>query len=172
MKSILVCKPHPLIAELVSAGAQLFDHSVDAATQTPRKLSETEKYLTILAAIKDPDARAGLADELLNHVKIGILTVGDSYTVMEFMALCSGMGTVLAETKRRDIFCLITSGTLRDWQYAVVAGCANHVDPAVRNAFNGIHTLFVNEGLGALWAKYDQQNAGDQTYLLEHRRGT
>lgn len=158
---------------LMSACAQMFQHNVaEAVDKDKRKLADAEKFLSVIKAMQEPGAPVGLPSELLGHVTFSVLTVATNWDMLEFFAVCSGLQQALAETKERDIVVAVTTGTLGQWRDAVALGCSDQQKPAIREGFNQLHSVFVANGLSAVWRDFDRRPAADkQTFLLiEHDR--
>jgi hypothetical protein len=169
--SALVTQPSLAIEQLVLACTQLFNHKVAAGIDSsPRNLSDAEKFLAILAAMREPGAPASLPPDLLKHVTFSVLTVAEERDLVDILTICSGMSTTVAETKGRGIMAVVVTGTLDQWRDAVVTGCNQRSQFEVCSGFNQIHSLFVGAGLGAIWKGYKQMNSGPELFYLTHER--
>ena len=93
-----------------------------AADASSRDLSEAEKFLSCLAALRDPKAPAGLAPNLLSHVSFSVFVVADERDMLDILERCAGMPFVTAETTVRGMTAAIVTGTLAQWRDAVAAG--------------------------------------------------
>ncbi len=170
-RSALVTQPALSVENLVVACSQLFDHKVsDGIDKSPRKLSDAEKFLSLIDAMRSPGAPASLQPDLLKHVTFSVLTVGEEYHMIYILEICSGMSLTLAETKGRGIMAAVITGTLDQWRDAVAFGCNKRVDFEIRSCFNQIHSLFVGAGLGSVWRGYKQTNDGPELFHLTHER--
>lgn len=170
-QSALVTQPSLALDNLVVACSQLFTHKVsDGIDKSPRKLSDSEKFLSIIDGMRTPGAPASLSPDLLKHVTFSILTVSDERDMLDIMQICSGMSTTLAETKGRGIMAVVITGTLCQWREAVILGCSKSSSFEVRAGFNQIHSLFVGVGLSSIWKRMKQSNDDDGTFLLTHDR--
>lgn len=166
-QSVLVTQPSVSLQNLVGACAQVLNHSVsDAVDCSYRSLTDAEKFVSILDAMRNPDAPVGLPEDLLRHIQFSVLTLADSLDIGKMTEICS-MPFVTAETKHRDLTVAVMSGTLDDWRVAVIAGTKKSVPMEIRAGFNNIHGLFVAAGLGAIWTGYNSKPMPDETFLLE-----
>lgn len=170
-KSIFVAQPAVAFQVLLQACAEALGHSVtDAVDSTPKILSDSERFLSILAAMKDEQAQTGFPPNLLTHVSFSVLTIAPDVDMIDILECCSGMSFMTAETTARGVMISVTTGTVQQWRDAIVAG-TNHQQPIIRKCFNDIHNLFVEVGLAAVWNKYEQKPRDDGSYkLIEYRK--
>lgn len=168
-RSALVTQPSLAVEQLVLACSQLFSHNVaDGIDSSPRNLTDAEKFLSIMAAMRQPGAPASLPPELLKHVTFSVLTVAEERDMVDILDICSGMCTTVAETKGRGIMAVVLTGRLDEWRDAVATGCKQYITHEVRSGFNQIHSLFVGAGLGVIWKGYRQTNDGPELFHLTH----
>jgi len=139
-----------------------------AADASPRELSEAEKFLSCLAALRDKKAPAGFAANLLSHAAFSVFLVADDRDLLDILERCSGMSFVTADTTVRGVTAAVVSGTLAQWRDAVAAGSTRAVKPFVRIGFNKVYGLFRGAGLD-VWGDYSTRPAPDDTLLLEYR---
>jgi len=130
-------------------------------------LSIPEKLSSILAAIKNPDAKPGLYENLLPHMSYSVMIIGLEDDVRDAVELCSMMPFILNETKRRGFALSILSGTLSQWESCVVAGLSKNNEMGVRSIFNSIYDSFVQEGI-QLWNHFHRKTE-DNILLLEKK---
>jgi hypothetical protein len=130
-----------------------------------RELSDAERFLSCLAAMRDERAPVGLSPHLLKHVSFSAFIGADERDMLEILQLCAGMPFVVVETIVRDVQAAVVTGTLSQWRDAVVSGCAKGVPTPVRHCFNKLHGLFTASGLN-VWGDYTPRSSPDQTYLL------
>ncbi|MGD0897607.1 MAG: hypothetical protein ABR915_07205 [Thermoguttaceae bacterium] len=136
-----------------------------------RELSEAERFLSCLAAMRDERAPVGLSSHLLRHVSFSAFIGADERDMLEILQLCSGMPFVVAETIVRGVQAAVVTGTLAQWRDAVASGCSKSVESSVRRCFNKLHGLFTGAGLN-VWGDYTPRSGPDQTFLLlEDKRG-
>ena len=136
-----------------------------------RELSDAERFLSCLAAMRDERAPVGLSPHLLTHVSFSAFIGADERDMLEILQLCAGMPFVAVETIVRGVQAAVVTGTLSQWKDAVVSGCAKSVPTPVRHCFNKLHGLFTAAGLN-VWRDYTPRSTPDQTFLLlEDKRG-
>lgn len=171
-QSVLVSQPAVALQNLVGACSEIMSYNVaEAVDSSVRKLSDAEQFLSVLAAIRNPGSPTGLPPDLLPHVKFSVLTVADERDMLDVFAVCSGMDTVMGETKIRGIAVAVISGTLDQWRDAISRGCSDRQLPPIRAGFNQLHGLFVSAGLGSIWKGFRQRESVDrQTFLLTDER--
>ena len=133
-----------------------------------RELSDAERFLSCLAAMRDDRAPVGLSPHLLQHVSFSAFIGADERDMLEILQLCAGMPFVAVETTVRGVQAAVVTGTLSQWKDAVVSGCAKGVPTPVRHCFNKLHGLFTAAGLN-VWGDYRTREAPDHTLLLEYR---
>jgi len=169
-QSVLVTQPSVSLQKLVGACSQVLQHGVaDAIDSSRRKLTDAEKFVSILDAMRNPDAPVGLSHDLLRHVQFSVLTVANSFDMLEIAEICS-MPFVSVDTKHNDDLMVgVFSGTLDEWRVAVISGTSSITTTEIRAGFNNIHSMFVNAGLGAIWEGYDSKRMPDNTFLLEQQ---
>jgi hypothetical protein len=135
-----------------------------------RELSDAERFLSCLAAMRDERAPVGLSPHLLKHVSFSAFVGADERDMLEILQL-AGMPFVVVETIVRGVQAAIVTGTLSQWRDAVVSGCSKGVPTPVRHCFNKLYGLFTAAGLN-VWGDYTPRNTPDQTFLLlEDKRG-
>jgi hypothetical protein len=139
-----------------------------AVDASPRQMSDTEKFLSSLAAFRDQKAPAGFAPHLLSHVSFSIFLIADDRDMRDILEYCSGMSFITADTLARGVMAAVISGTLAQWRDAVAAGSGRNVESSVRAGFNKIHGLFRGAGLD-VWGDYRTREAADHTLLLEYK---
>lgn len=167
-QSILIQQPAVDLAQFVGACSQIFDHNVaEGIDKDHRKLHIAEKLLSVLDAMRNPGIPVGLPTDLLEHVTFSVLTVTDLESMIFLLGICSGLRIVVTETKERDIMVAVITGTLKQWRDAVAQGCHEVQTPTIRAGFNQIYSLFVGQGLGALWKNFRQKPDNNTFLLLE-----
>jgi len=135
-----------------------------------RELSDAERFLSCLAAMRDERAPVGLSPHLLKHVSFSAFIGADERDMLEILQL-AGMPFVVVETIVRSVQAAVVTGTLSQWRDAVVSGCSKGVPTPVRHCFNKLHGLFIASGLN-VWGDYTPRSTPDQTFLLlEDKRG-
>ncbi len=139
-----------------------------AADAAPRDLSEPEKFLSCLAALRDQKAPASLAPNLLTHISFSVFVVADERDLLDILERCAGMPFVTAETTVRGMTAAVITGTLAQWRDAVASGSVSNVEASVRAGFNKVYGLFCGAGLN-VWGDYRTREAPDRTLLLEYK---
>ena len=137
----------------------------DAST---RDLSDAERFLSCLAAIRDPDAAPGLVPSLLTHVSFSIFVAADDVDILDILQ-ATGMPFVMADTIVNNAKIAVITGTLAQWRDAVTSGSTPSVLMPVRQCFNKIYALFEAAGLD-VWTGFRAKSAPDQTFYLEDKR--
>lgn len=163
---MFIAQPAVEFNTLLATCNEAFDHSVTTGIDsTEKNLSTSEKFISILSYMRDPNASVGLIPNLLTHVSFSVLTVADDMDILDILEACSGMAFTYAPTKHRSILMAVITGTVQQWRDAVVTG-TKHQQATIRSAFNQIHNLFVEAGLYAAWNDYVQKPQDDGTYKL------
>lgn len=133
-----------------------------------RQLSDTETFLSCLAAFKDPKAPARLHRHLLNQVSFSVLVFADDCDLTGILELC-GMPFTTSETTIRGVFTAVIHGTLKQWRDAVKHGSSANVEPPVRRCFNRIYQLLQSEHVD-VWTDCTTRETQGNTFLLEDKR--
>lgn len=168
--SIFVAHPAVAFETLLRACQETLDHSVTRGVDnTSKKLSDAERFLSILSVMQDVDSTVGLPPNLLTHVSFSVLTVATELDILDILEACSGMPFIHAETKLRGTLIAVITGTMQQWRDAIVTG-TQHKQSIIRAGFNQMHDLFVQVGLCSIWNDYEQQPEDDGTYkLIEYK---
>lgn len=168
-RSQLITIPSVEFNTLITVGKQALGRSVcEGVDRTSKKLSDAERFLSILAAFKDLNAPVSLPGNLLAHVSFSVLMAALEYDVLTILEVCAGMPFTQTETVSPGISLAVISGTLLQWRDAVVVGC-NHQSDEVRLGFNQLHSLFVEASLGAVWNDFEQRQVDEGYILIEYR---
>ena len=139
------------------------------ADDCKRDVSDTERFLSCLAAIRDQKNPAGLVPNLLTHVSFSVFLACEDRDMIDVLQCAAGMSFVVADTVLRGAQVAVITGTLAQWRDAVCNGCKAGAGPEVRNCFNQIHTLFSDSGLD-VWTDFRLRTTPDATYYLEDKR--
>jgi hypothetical protein len=134
-----------------------------------RNLSDTERFLSCLAAMCDEKAPVGFSANLLAHASFSILVAADERDMLDILQLAPGMPFVTAETLARGVLAAVITGTLGQWRDAVKSGSSPTAEPSVRYCFNKIYGLFNAVGLN-VWGDLRSREAPDRTFYLEDKR--
>lgn len=168
--ALLITKPAIDFKNLLAISHQALGFSPAAKSDSSRRdLSDSERYLSCLAAMSDPEAPVGLASHLLAHISFSVLIAVEQFDLLEVIKTCSGMPVVPVESRFRNLYLAILHGNLQQWKDAVIAGCRlSSGEP--RELFCKIMGQFESNGVG-VWndfnKRYDTDNA---TFYLEHRK--
>lgn len=139
-----------------------------AADASHRKMVDSEKVLSCLAALKDRSAE--ITPKLLSHVSFGVLVIADERDLLDILDMTSGMSFVRAMTVP-NVEIAVISGTLLQWRNAVASGTKEAAPPIVRTCYSKILMLFDRAGLTSVWSDFERRMAPDQSgFLLEDRR--
>lgn len=169
-QSTLITAPSVEFGKLISACEQALGRSVcEGVDNTSKKLTDAERFLSILSAMKDSNSPVGLPPHLLAHVSFSVLTIAGELDMADILEVCSGMPFCYTGTKARGVVMLVITGTLTQWRDAVVSGSGANQVSSVRMGFNQIHNLFVGHGLGPIWNDYEQKPLNDGYTLLEFK---
>lgn len=168
--STFVAQPAVAFDILLKACDEALDHSVTIGVDsTTKQLSDSERFLTILSALRDASAPASFPPNLLTHVSFSVLTVASDVDMLDILECCSGMAFTHTETKMRGVMIAVITGTVQQWRDATVTG-SKHWQSSIRVGFNQIHDLFVQVGLCSVWSSYEQKVQTDGTYqLIEYK---
>lgn len=169
---VLISRPAIDFSTFIGLAHRMLGRNVaDAADGTRRELSDAEKFLSCLAAVRDVRAKVGLPPYLLSHTSFSVLIGADDRDLLDILQCCAGMPFVTAETTVRGVQVAVVTGTLAQWKDAVASGCRRDVEPSVRACFNKLYGLFTAAGLN-VWGDFQTRQAPDQTFLLlEDKRG-
>lgn len=139
-----------------------------ASDATRRPMSDAERFISCLEALRDPKATAGLRLNLLTHVSFSVLIAADERDVVEILECAAGMPFVGTETVRRDVRILVVTGTLAQWRDAVVTG--SNAKGAAQACYCKIMGLFEAAGLNVWSDCKKKQTADPRLFLLEYHR--
>ena len=169
--AVLVQVPSIDFRTFIGLGHKVLGRSPSATSDACRReLSDAERFLSCLAAMRDERAPVGLSPHLLKHVSFSAFIGADERDMLEILQL-AGMPFVVVDTIVRGVQAAVVTGTLDQWRDAVVSGCAKGIPTPVRHCFNKLHGLFTAAGLN-VWQDYSPRRDTDQTYLLlEDKRG-
>jgi hypothetical protein len=140
-----------------------------AVDGSPKRLSDGERFLSCLAAMRNPEAAVGMQPCLLSHVALSVFLAADEPDLAAILECVSGMSFVTAETVKRGCRCAVISGTLAQWRDAIRSGSTPAADQMVRVCFNKIYQQFCGAGLN-IWTDCNVRQAPDNTLLLEDKR--
>jgi hypothetical protein len=164
--AILVSQPSIDFRTFLGLSHQALGRSPAASSDGCRRdLSDAERFLSCLAAMRDERAPVGLSPHLLRHVSFSAFIAADERDMLEILQYCAGLPFVAVETIVRGVQAAVVTGTLAQWKDAVISGCSKGVPSPVRHCFNKLHGLFTAAGLN-VWRDYTLRSTPDQTFLL------
>jgi hypothetical protein len=168
---VIVTQPQVDFNVLLGLSHKLLGYSpATKVDETRREFSDTERYISCLAALRDQNAPAGITPNLLTFASFGILIVAEERDMLDIIEAASGIPVVLAETVNRGAMLAILSGTLAQWRDAVKSGASPAVEYNVRLCFCQIMSLFERINLGHVWKEFTIKPQTDHTFYLEDKR--
>ena len=169
---LIIQRPDLDSAVFLSIALKILGRSLASAVDaSPKQLSDADRFLSYLSAMRNSEAGVDLNPELLTHVTYSVLIVADEMDVLDMAECAGGIPFVTSATVARGVLLVVMTGNLAQWQLAIVAGTTPEMPTEVRYAFDEIHARFQSEGIN-LWANFRRRPAADQvTYLLEDKRG-
>lgn len=135
-----------------------------ASDASSRKLSDVERFLSCLAAVRDPDASCGFEGGLLAHASFSILLAAPDVGMLDILSYASGMPFVVVPTISRGVSIAVITGTLAQWKDAIATGLAS--GSSARECYTKLYALFIDEGLN-VWSDY-RVSSKDQYLLLTY----
>lgn len=170
MRSTFIAQPAVAFPVLLQACDEVLGHKVThGVDNTAKNLSDAERFLSILAAMRNVAAPVGFPLNLLTHVSFSVLTIANEVDMMDILESCSGMPFTQTETKMRNVLVAVITGTVQQWRDAIVTG-TNHEELAIRAGFDQMHDLFVQVGLASVWNDYEQKPQDGGSYsLIEYK---
>ncbi len=168
--AILIQSPAIDFSKFLGTGREMFGRSISASSDASQKqLNDTERFLSCLASMKDQNAPVTLPPHLLTHVSFSVLVATDERDMMDVLGCCSSMSFTVADTLARGVQAAVISGTLSQWQVAVLSGCECSTEPSVRFLFNKILAIFESANL-RVWQDFKRTTHSDNTLYLEDPR--
>ena len=168
--AILVTQPNVDFRTFLGISHKILGYSpAQQADACRRELSDAERFLSCLAALRDPQAPVGLPPSLLAHVSFSVFLAADERDMLDILQFAASMPFVMAETLARGVLAAVITGTLAQWRDAVKSGSSPTAEPSVRYCFNKIYGLFNAVGLN-VWGDFRSREAPDQTFYLEDKR--
>lgn len=168
--AILIQRPSIDFTQFLGASHEMFEHSISAKIDASHKqLTDTERFLSCLAAMQDEGAPVSLPPNLLTHVSFSVLVAIDDREMLDVLTCCSKMPFVVADTVVRGVQAAVITGSLSQWRRAVLAGCRQEAQPSVRELFNKILAIFESACLN-VWTDCKRRAGPGDTLLLEDQR--
>lgn len=167
--AVLIQQPSVNFGLFLGLASKALGHSpAAAADKTTRELSESEKFLSCLAAFREDDAPVGFNLSLLAHVSFSMFVGAhrdDLTDIVEF----GNMPFVAAETELDEFRVAVMTGTLAQWRDAVRCGLTVAAPEHVRRCYTKIMSQFERAGLAPVWR--DLERKSDRVgFLLEDKR--
>lgn len=131
--------------------------------------ADAERFISCLAALRDPSAPAGITPNLLGHVSYSVFLLTDERDLIDILEAASGLHVVTADTLVRNMMLAVVSGTLAQWRDAVASGATPAAEHTVRALFCQIMSLFEGAGLGKVWKDFQTKPLDDNTFYLEYK---
>jgi hypothetical protein len=172
-EAILIVKPDIDFGALLTIAHKALGFSpASAVDNTRRELNDAERYLSILAAIREQDAPVGLTPHLFGQLHYAVLVICGERELLEILEVASGMPFLSGETVTPGISLAVISGDLKQWRDTVKIGANVSSSPTIRICFSKILLQFDRAGLSQLWADCTRKEAPDHTglYLEDKRR--
>lgn len=166
---VLIQQPAVDFGTFLSLSREALGYSpADASDGTARELSDAERFLSCLAAMRDEKAAVGLAPALLNHVSFSAMIVADDRDALDIFQ-AAGMPFVVVETVKRGILLAVMTGTLAQWRDAVKTGTALNQQVNTRACYCKLMVIFEQAGLGNVWQNFDRKPSTDRLFYLENK---
>jgi len=163
VETVLITGPAIDFATLLTLAHDALGYNLaGVADASPRKLSDAEKFLICLAALKGESAE--ITTNLLSHVSFSVLVIAEERDLLDILER-AGMPFVRAETKARDMNVAVLTGTLAQWRDAVAAGTDEDAPVTVRTCFSKILLMFDCVGLTSVWGNFERQADCSGFYL-------
>ncbi len=168
--AVLIQQPSIDFTKFLGLSHKMFGYSpAKSADSSRRQLSDSERFLSCLAALYDQQAPVSLPPHLLSHVSFSVLLIASDRDLLDALQYCAGMPFVAADTIARGVQAAVVTGTLAQWRDAVISGCQAKVEPTVRILFNKILGIFESNNL-RVWNDCTRKQSTDNTLLLEDMR--
>ena len=126
------------------------------------KPDSTKAYLATLSEFQSKGSKPTYDGTLLQHVSITFLAIGP-FDLLADIAFTSDLSVLTCESDK--IF--LISGTLEQWQQAIINGCSSGSSIDLRRFFNRALDRFVQLDLKVAFQECYRRNQTDGTFLLE-----
>lgn len=168
--AVLIQQPSIDFTQFLGMSHEMFGYAIGAkADASHKQLTDTERFLSCLAAMQDEEASVSLPPNLLTHVSFSVLVAIDNREMLDVLTCCSKMPFVVADTVARGIQAAVITGSLSQWRRAVLSGCRVEAQPSVRELFNKILSIFEAACLN-VWSDCHKRAGPGNTLLLEDQR--
>lgn len=156
------------LKQVITLGRQGLDRNLCAAADAAGHDPPLQHMLCV-AAIKNPDAsKATDVIPYMNLFHAGFMVAADERDWAEILELAA-MPCVMTESVERGINVGFISGTLTQWQAAILRGCQKEVGREARYTYNLIYGKFRDIGLAPAFQFKSKPNNRDHTFLLEYK---
>lgn len=163
-EAVLITQPCVNFGSFLSACNEALGYPINAEVdRSATKMSDSEKFLTCLASIRDHNDP--FSKSLLYHVSFSAILVCDEDDLLLAMSQCAGMSFVTSDTVAKRISLGVVTGNLAQWRDAVISGCELS---RVRPLFNKLMDQFLAQGLN-VWGDFNRKY-DNGTFLLEHKK--
>lgn len=168
---VLIVKPAVDFDAFISISHQLLGYNpASAVDQSRAGHCDIERFISCLAALRDTNAPAGLAPNLLSFAHFGFLIAADERDLIDIIECAAGIPLVCADTVSRGVIEAVFVGSLTQWRDAVKTGTNPTLEHNVRTCFCQIMDAFGRIGLGKVWNDCQVKPMGDKTFFLEDKR--
>ncbi len=165
VEAVLITGPAIDFNSLLSLTHEALGYSIaENADTCGRKLVDTEKYLSCLAALKGSE----ITPHLFVHVSFAVLVLAEERDLLDILEYAN-MPFVRADTLAPGVKLALLTGNLVQWRDAVASATSETVPPTVRTCYSKILHLFDRVGLSSVWSEFNRTPAPDRSgYLLEY----
>lgn len=145
-----------------------------ASDQTTRRLSDFERFLSILACYENPDAINRPVGETISnsaslcaHLHFSFLYAASHDTIFESMS-CTRLQHVVARGIT-GVQLAYVSGTLDEWKTAIIECCTLAASFHVRSLYGKVLLALEKAGVIIPLSDYKKRSSNDGSFYLEHR---
>lgn len=165
---VIIQKPSIDFNSFLSVASQVLGYNPAAvADKSSKKITDSEKLILCLQAMKNPEALK-FRDYFLEHITLSVMVLALEADLLEVTEICAAMPHVSVVTLRRDVCLGIITGTVRQWREAVAVGCSKGVSMTIGVLFTATYQAFVKDGFGFVWNQYNVKPAPQGQLLLEY----
>lgn len=156
----------------LSTSSEWLDHPPSKGVDScPSRLSDIAKYVASLGeflAGKETNAKRVLRERgpWLQHVFFSFMILTSERAILR-IAETTDLHVLSSQVEEGRG--AVVSGTLDRWKDAVVLCCGEHSTKRVRLLFNEVKRVFDHVGLQDVFFDFSIKDAGDGTFLLEHK---
>ena len=166
MDAVFIAKPcFDFNSFLGITGSALGYSPAGASDASVKKLSDAERFISCLAAVRDSEALAGFQEGLLTHISYSILLAAPESAILDILSYVSGMSFIVVNTVVRGASIIILTGTIEQWKNAIADGLS--CKSKVRAYYTILYRLFIQERLN-VWKDYRVNTGRDKCLLLTY----